>query len=393
MDSLLAVIWMNLRSIPSRVGSSMVIVVGVAGVVGVLTALLALAVGFSETMRGAGSDDRVLVLQNSSTTELTSGLSQGELDVISSAPGIARDGNGRPLISAEVLVVADVPKVATDSNANLSVRGVSDSGPLLREGFEIVEGRMFSSGRAEMIAGRSVSGEFKNLAVGDVLKARNSNWEVVGIFSTGGDAFESEVWVDAPVAQSAFRRGNSYQSVRVQLEDAAAFDGYKQALDDDDRVRVDVFRESTYYQEQSETSTRLFTIFGVVVGLIMAFGAIFGALNTMYTAVSARTVEIATLRALGFGAGSVVMSVMVEALALALVGGLIGSAVAYVLFDGFTVSTLNNATFSQVAFAFAVTPQLLVIGLVLALGLGFVGGFLPAMRAASLPVTDALRQR
>ncbi|MEO0423166.1 MAG: FtsX-like permease family protein [Pseudomonadota bacterium] len=393
MDSLLAVVWMNLRSIPSRLGSSLVIVVGVAGVVGVLTALLSLAVGFSATMKGAGSDDRVLVLQNSSTTELTSGLSQEELDVISSAPGVARDSDGRPLVSAEVLVVADVPKQASDSTANLSVRGVGESGPILRDSFEIVEGRMFASGRAEMIAGRSVSGQFQNLAVGDVLKARNSDWEVVGIFSTGGDAFESEVWVDAPVAQSAFRRGNSYQSVRVQLEDAAAFDGYKQALDDDDRLRVDVFRESTYYQEQSSANTGLFTAFGVVVGAIMAFGAIFGALNTMYTAVSTRTVEIATLRALGFGSGAVIMSVMVEALVLALLGGVIGAAIAYVLFDGFTVSTLNNSTFSQVAFAFAVTPKLLAIGLILALGLGFIGGFLPALRAASLPVTDALRER
>ncbi|MEM9387798.1 MAG: ABC transporter permease [Pseudomonadota bacterium] len=393
MSSLLAVVWMNLRSIPSRFGSSMVIVVGVAGVVGVLTALLSLAVGFRATMQGAGSDDRVLVLQNSSTTELTSGLSREELDVISSAPGVARDSDGRPLVSAEVLVVADVPKRASDSTANLSVRGVGESGPLLRDSFEIVEGRMFNSGRAEMIAGRSVAGQFQSLAVGDVLKARNSNWEVVGIFTTGGDAFESEVWVDAPVAQSAFRRGNSYQSVRVQLEDAAAFDGYKQALDDDDRLRVDVFRESAYYREQSEANTGLFMVFGVVVGAIMAFGAIFGALNTMYTAVSTRTVEIATLRALGFGSGAVIMSVMVEALVLALLGGLLGAAIAYVLFDGFTVSTLNNTTFSQVAFAFAVTPQLLVTGLVLALGLGFIGGFLPALRAASLPVTDALRER
>lgn len=391
LGRIVAVCLMNLRSLPSRLGSSLVIVVGVAGVVGVLTALLALAEGLRSTLESAGRDDRALVMRESATTELTSGLGQEDLDVILNAPGVARDADGRPLASAEVVVVADAPKRASGSNANLSVRGVSPNAPRLRDGFEILEGRMFTPGRAEMIVGRGAASQFADLEVGKVLEARNSSWEIVGIFASGGDAFESEVWVDAPVAQAAFRRGNSFQSVRVALEDALAFDGYRQALLDDRRTKVDVYRESEYYARQSGRTVSVLRGFGLGVGIIMAVGAVFGALNTMYTAVSARTVEIGTLRALGFGAVPVIASVMVEALTLAAVGGVLGGAIAWLAFDGYTVSTLNNATFSQVAFAFAVTPQLLGAGLTLALLLGFIGGLLPALRAATLPITDALR--
>jgi putative ABC transport system permease protein len=393
VTQLLTICWMNLQNLGSRLGSSLVVVVGVAGVVGVLTALLAMANGFQSTLVSAGRDDRAIIMREGATSELTSGLSQENVDVISNAPGVKRDARGRPLATAEVVVVADVPKRATNSTANLSVRGVGPNSPVLREEFAIVEGRMFEPGRAEMVAGRGASGQFQNLTVGDTLQARNSEWQVVGVFTTGGDAFESEVWVDVPVAQAAFRRGNSYQSVRVQLEDAAAFEGFSQALADDARVNVQVERESTYYATQSALTATIIRGFGVVVGLLMAAGAVFGALNTMYTAVSARTVEIGTLRALGFGGFVVVASVMVEALLLAALGGVIGGGIAYVLFDGFTVSTLNNSSFSQVAFAFAVTPPLLATGIVLALMLGFVGGLLPALRAANLPITEALRQR
>ncbi len=389
----LAVCWMNLMSLPTRLGSSLVIVIGVAGVVGVLTALLAMADGFQSTLTSAGRDDRAIVMRKGATTELTSGLGQDEVNLIANAPGVARDAEGRPITSAEVLVVFDLPKRATQSTANLSVRGVGGNAPALRDEFTLVEGRMFETGRTEMIAGVAASAQFSNLEVGDRLAARNSEWTVVGLFSTGGDAFESEAWVDAPVAQSAFRRGNSYQSVRVQLEDALAFDGFAAALADDQRLRVQVERESEYYAAQSAGTARLIRGFGIGVGVIMAIGAIFGALNTMYTAVSARTVEIATLRALGFGGITVVSSVMAEALVLAAAGGVLGGLVVYFLFDGFTVSTLNNSSFSQVAFAFAVTPQLLTGGIVLALLLGFVGGLFPAVRAATMPVTAALRER
>jgi putative ABC transport system permease protein len=384
---------MNLLSLGSRIGSSLVIVIGVAGVVGVITALLAMAQGFQSTLVSAGRADRAIVMRDGATTELTSGLSREAVDVIANAPGVRRDDRGLPLASAEVLVVADVPKRATDASANLSVRGVGDNAWRIREDFAIVEGRAFEPGRAEMLAGRGAVGQFRDLAVGDTLQARNSEWRVVGVFTTGGSAFESEVWVDAPVAQAAFRRGNSYQSVRVQLEDALAFDGFVQALADDPRVNVQVQRESEYYAAQSATTANLIRFFGVAVGVIMALGAVFGALNTMYSAVSARTVEIGTLRALGFGGPEVVASVMVEALLLAAAGGVLGGVLVYLLFDGFTVSTLNNDTFSQVAFAFSVTPSLLASGIVMALVLGFVGGLLPAVRAARIPITEALRER
>jgi putative ABC transport system permease protein len=393
VERLIAICWMNLVNIRSRLGSSLVIVIGVAGVVGVLTALLALAQGFQSALVTAGADDRAMIMRESATTELTSGLSQEAVDIVADAPGVARNAEGNPVTSAELLLVVDLPKLASDSTANLSVRGVGPNAPALRDSFAITEGRMFEPGRAELIVGRGAASQFAGLAVGSTLSTKGTEWRVVGIFTTGGDVFESEVWGDAPLVQGAFRRGNSYQSVRVQLEDAVAFDGFKQALADDPRVNLEVVRESAYYADQSSVTTNLIRSFGIAVGLIMAFGAIFGALNTMFTAVSTRTVEIATLRALGFGSLEVVASVMVESWLLAALGGVLGGVIVFLVLDGFTVSTLNNSTFSQVAFAFTVTPALLTVGIVLALVLGFIGGLAPALRAATLPVTDALRER
>lgn len=251
---------------------------------------------------------------------------------------------------------------------------------------------MLEPGRAEMITGRNAASQFQNMQVGETLKVRDSEWRVVGMFTTGGDANESEAWVDAPVAQAAFRRGNSYQSVRVVLQDAPALDGFAAALEDDPRLSVTVERESEYYAKQSTATATVIRAFGIAVGVVMAIGAIFAALNTMYSAVSSRTQEIATLRSLGFGGGSVVVSVLAESLMLAMLGGILGGILVYLIFDGYTVSTLNNASFSQLAFAFAVTPQLLVTGVILALLLGFIGGLLPAVRAARLPITAALRE-
>lgn len=388
-----AICLLNLRSLPSRLGSSTVIVVGVAGVVAVLTALFAMAEGLERTLTSAGAPDRALVLREGAQSELSSSLSQAEVDLIASAPGVARDDAGRPIVSAEVLVVSDVPKRSTGEDANLSVRGVSPMAPALRNGFEIVEGRMLEPGRAELVAGRGASLEFAGLDVGEQLRARGSNWRVVGVFATRGDAAESEVWVDAPVAQAAFRRGNRFQSVRVQLDDVLSFDAFAASLAAEQRLNVRVERESDYYASLTGDTTRNIRIFGTVVAVIMAAGAIFGALNAMYTAVATRTAEIATLRAIGFGGLPVLASVMVEALALATLGGVLGASLAWVLFDGFTVSTLSNASFSQVAFAFTVTPRLLLLGLGVALALGLVGGLLPSLRAATMPVTEALRDR
>ncbi len=392
MTQILAITWMNLRAIPSRLGSSIVIIVGVAGVVAVLTTLLALAEGFDKTLTSSGRDDRAIVLREGATAELSSGLSQEAVNIIADAPGVTRDDNGRPLVSAEVVVVSDVPKRATDTLANLQVRGVSQMAAVIRDDFRIVEGRMLETGKAEMVVGRSASNQFKNLKVGDTLAARGSEWSVVGVFATKGDMYESEAWVDAPVAQAAFRRGNSYQSVRVQLQDALALDGFAASLADDPRVTVLVERESEFFAKQTGATTRIIRRFGFAVAVVMAIGAVFGALNSMYSAVSTRGQEIATLRALGFGGFPVVVSVLVESLILALLGGLLGGFIAWAFFDGYTVSTLNNASFSQMAFDFAVTPALLVRGLVLALMLGTIGGLMPALRAARLPITTALRE-
>jgi len=388
----IAVTWMNLRNIPSRLGPSSVIVIGIAGVVAVLTALLAMAEGFQRTLEGAGQADHAIVLRDGANDELSSGIGGDQPGLIATLPGIARDVEGNPVISPEVYVVSDVPKRNTGLSANLTVRGVTEMAPLLRENFALLEGRMIQPGRAEMIAGRGAASQFADLDIGSVLQARGSEWSVVGIFSTGGDVYESEVWVDAPVAQSAFRRGNSYQSVRVKLEDEGSFALFADALDADQRLQLKPRRESEHFAAQSAGTTNGIRMFGYAVCAIMAIGAIFGALNSMYSAVSTRNVEIATLRALGFRGSSVVVSVLVESLALAFAGGAIGAAIAYLLFNGYTVSTLNNASFSQVAFDFAVTPRLMIAGVVLALLLGFFGGLLPSLRAARIPITDALRE-
>ena len=387
-----AVTWMSLSSLGSRLGASLVIIIGIGGVVAVLTAMLAMAEGFQKTLQSAGRDDHAIVLRAGANEELSSGLSREQTDLIANLPGIARDDNGQPVVSPEVFVVSDVPKRATGTDANLPVRGVTAMAPALREDFEIIEGRMLQPGRAEMIAGRAAANQFQGLDVGSTLSARGSEWTVVGIFATGGDVYESETWVDAPVAQAAFRRGNSFQSVRVRLEDATAFDQFATAAEDDRRLEVNVQRESDYFAAQSQGLSTTIRSFGFIVALIMAVGAIFGALNTMYSAVSSRNVEIATLRALGFGGGSVVVSVLVEAMLLAFIGGLIGAVLIYLVLNGYTVSTLNNATFSQVAFDFAVTPRLMTNGLIFALFLGLFGGLLPALRAARLPITVALRR-
>lgn len=387
-----AVTVMSLASLGSRLGSSLVIVIGIGGVVAVLTAMLAMAEGFQKTVQSAGRADHALVLRDGSNEELSSGLSGEQTDLIRTAPGIARHSDGTVLVSPEVFVVSDVPKRSTGTNANLPVRGVTKTAPLLRQEFNIIEGRMFEPGRAEMIAGRSAADQFQGLEIGSTLSVRGSDWEVVGIFATGGDVYESETWVDAPVAQAAFRRGNSFQSVRVALDSVEAFDQFATAMEADRRLEVDVIREDEYFAKQSQALSATIRGFGLIVAIIMAVGAIFGALNTMYSAVSTRNVEIATLRALGFGGSSVVVSVLIESMMLAVLGGVLGAVLIFIVLNGYTVSTLNNSTFSQVAFDFAVTPALMLNGLIVALILGLVGGLLPAIRSARVPITEALRQ-
>jgi putative ABC transport system permease protein len=382
----------NVRSIPRRVGSSLVVVIGIAGVVGVLVSVLAMAEGFRYTLSSTGRPDRVIMLRAGSDAELSSGVSRDQAVLLATLPAIRRDDGGRPLASAELVVMVDLPRKGETHPNNVPFRGVQPAAFAIREELRIVEGRAFARGVREVIVGRQAARQFEGLAVGQRIAFRDSDWTVVGIFESGGDVHESEIWSDAEVAMSAFRR-TGFQSVTAALADgsAAGLAELTGAIKRDPRLSIGTLREPEYYAKQASVLANLISVLGYTVAAFMAVGAVFGALNCMYQAIASRQVEIATLRAIGFGGGPVVISVMVEALLLALVGGAVGGALAYVYCDGATLSTLNFNTFSQVAFAFRVTPQLLVRGLVWALAIGAVGGLLPAVRAARLPVTTALR--
>ena len=391
LTQIVAVTWLNLRTIPQRVGSSAVAVIGIAGVVIVFVAVLSMAEGFYAAMRGAGSSDRALVMRSGASDEMTSGLGGPEADIIKQAPGILRDDQ-RTLASAELFVIIDVPKRSTLTPANVPMRGIEPATFQVRKEARIIEGRMLQFGTNEIVVGRAAERQFTGLSVGSQVKSGQTTWTVVGVFETGGSVSETELWCDARVLQGAYRRGNSYQSVLARLESPDSYNAFKDWLTSNPQVNVSVRPEVEYYTAQSITLTNLIRTVGFGIATLMGIGAVFGAVLTMYTAVATRTREIATLRALGFNTFSVVISVLAEALGLAAIGGVIGGLVAYVAFNGYQTSTMNWQTFSQVAFAFAVTPTLLVQGLVYALVMGLIGGLLPAIRAARLPISSALRE-
>lgn len=388
IEQIIEITWMSLATIPQRLGSALVIVGGIAGVVGVLIALLAIGEGFQSVLAKAGRLDDAIVLRKGASAELNSGLSRENVVLIAQAPGILRDSTGNPIASAEVVVVANLPKRSSGTDANVEIRGVGPRVWDLRSAARITEGRRFQHGKRELVVGKGAQTEFAGLEVGRTVRLGLQDWTVVGVFASG-DAHESELWSDPEVLQGAYNR-ESFQSVTVKLTDADAFDRLKAALSSDPRLTVDVQRTRDYYATQSEDLTRLIRILGVAIAAIMGVGAVFGALNTMYAAVSTRSREIATLRALGFSATPVVISVMLEAALLALVGGVIGACIAWFLFDNYTASTLG-ANFSQVVFAFKVSPRLILNGLLWALGIGLLGGLFPAVHAARQPVTSALR--
>jgi putative ABC transport system permease protein len=381
----------GLLSIPQRRGSVAAAVFGIAGVVTVLVGVLSIAAGFQRVMRASGMPDAAIVLRSGADSEMVSGLGRPETRIIADAAGVARTAAG-PLASAELFVIINLPKKSTGTDVNVPLRGVEHAAFQVRDHLQIGEGRAFDWGKNEVIAGVGAAREFAGLQVGDKLKVGRYEWPVVGIFSAGGTAAESEIWTDATVLQAAYKRGDSFQSVSARLASPAAFQQFKDALTTDPRLSVQVLRQADYYAEQSTMVTKLVTTLGFLVAFLMAVGAVFGALNTMYSSVSARTREIATLRALGFGGGAVVVSVMLESIALALVGGGGGAVLAYLVFNGFRAATMNWQSFSQVTFAFAVTPQLLVQGIVWATLIGLLGGLLPAIRAARQPVAAALRE-
>ena len=391
LSQIAAVTKFGLLSIPQRRGSVAAAVFGIAGVVTVLVGVLSIAAGFQRVMRASGMPDAAIVLRSGADSEMVSGLGRSETRIIADAAGVARTAAG-PLASAELFVIINLPKKSTGTDVNVPLRGVEHAAFQVRDHLQIAEGRAFDWGKNEVIAGVGAAREFAGLQVGDKLKVGSYEWPVVGIFSAGGTAAESEVWTDATVLQAAYHRGDSFQSVYARLASPAAFPQFKDALTTDPRLSVQVLRQADYYAEQSTMVTRLVTTLGFLVAFLMAVGAVFGALNTMYSSVSARTREIATLRALGFGSGAVVVSVMLESIALALVGGGGGAVLAYLVFNGFRAATMNWQSFSQVTFAFAVTPQLLVQGIVWATLIGLLGGLLPAIRAARQPVAAALRE-
>ena len=388
----LAVMVLNVRTIPSRLNSSLVAIVGIAGVVVVFVSVLSIASGFSAAMQGSGSRDRALVMRSGADSEMTSGLSGDEVDIVNQAPGVARNGQSA-LTSAELYVIIDLAKKsAPGSSANVPMRGIEPLGMTLRPEVSILDGRMFRFGTNEVIAGRGAHGQFVNLNVGDTIVSGQNGWDVVGVFAANGSVAETEVWCDVRTLQGVYRRGNTYQSLLAQLESVDSYDTFRDWLTSNPQLNVSIRREKDYYANQSQTLTRLIQTIGFAIAGLMGIGAIFGAILTMYTAVATRAREIATLRALGFDTSSVVVSVLTESMILGAIGGTVGGAAAYFGFNGYQTSTINFQTFSQVAFAFRVTPELLWLGLFYALAMGLVGGLLPALRAARLPIPSALRE-
>ncbi len=390
LNQIVAVTAMNIRNIPSRLGTSLVILIGIAGVVGVMVALLSMARGFEATLSGTGRPDRVIVLRGGANDELSSVIIRDQVEVIKQAPGIRKGSDGQPLAIAEKYILTGVPIIGSVEPANVVVRGTTDKVLELRPETKLLEGRMFQPGVFEVIVGRGAQGQFANLRLGEKGAIRSGDWTVVGIFESGGDVHESEIWTDVETLMAAANSPVA-ASITAQLESEDMVAAFKDALTTDPRLTVKVQKEPEYYASRSEALQNMINVLGYAVGIIMGIGAVFGALNTMYAAVSTRTVELATLRALGFGGLPVVVSVMIEALLLALAGGVLGAGIAYMVFNGYSVSTLNFQTFSQVAFDFRVTQDLLVQGVIWALSIGFIGGLFPAVRAARLPIVDALR--
>jgi len=381
----------NIRSVRARWTSTVVAILGVAGTVGVFIAMLALAKGFKTTLVSSGAPDNAIVSRAGSSSEMNSAVMLPQERVIEDTVGVARGQNG-PLVSPEVVVVVGIPMRSTGTDANVQVRGVSPKVLEVRKNIKMIAGRFFQPGLNELVVGRNVSHTYLGLDLGDTLRLGGANWSVVGVFDAGGSAFDSEVWCDSRVLNQTFKRPEDvFQSVTVHLTSPGALASFKDALTSDPRMSVQVEREVDYYDKQSRALTTLITFLGGVVALVMGVGAVFGALNTMYSAVSERSREIATMRALGFGAGSVIMSFIFEALFIAFIGGAIGC-LAVLPLNGFTTGAMNFQTFSHVAFAFLVTPMLLGVGIAFALLMGFVGGVPPAIRAALRPIAAQLRE-
>lgn len=381
----------NFRSVRARWESAIVAVLGIAGTVGVFIAMLSLARGFQATLVASGSPDNALITRAGATSEMTGGVTLDTAKIVQDAPGIARGADG-PLITPEIVLVAPIPLISTGTDANVQVRGVSKNVLEIRNKVKIIEGRMFHPGLPELVVGKNARTTYAGLTMGNTISLGNLRWTIVGILDAGSSAFDSEIWCDSHLLGPAYKRGDTFfQSITAHLASPDNFQQFKDAITSDPRLNVDVTREIDYYAKQSTRLTQMITILGGFVAAVMAIGAIFGALNTMYSAVAERGREIATMRALGFGGAAVVFSFLVEALLIAFVGGAIG-AICVLPLNGLTTGTMNWQTFSHLAFAFRITPGLLVAGIIFALLMGILGGLPPAMRAAWRPVAIALRE-
>jgi putative ABC transport system permease protein len=381
----------NLRSVKARWTSAIVAVLGIAGTVGVFVAMLSLARGFKATLVSSGSADNAMIMRAGATSEMTGGVPIDTVKIVQDAPGVARSADG-PLVTPEVVLVAPIPLISTGTDANVQIRGVSPNVLTIRNKLKMAEGRMFQPGLAELVVGKNANTSYSGLTLGNTINLGNRSWKVVGIFDAGGSAFDSEVWGDVHLISAAYKRPDTFfQSITVHLTSPDALQQFKDAVTSDPRLNVDVTREIDYYSKQSTRMTSLITILGGMVAAVMAIGAVFGALNTMYSAVAERGREIATMRALGFGAVAVVVSFLIEALFISFIGGAIGC-LAVLPVNGLTTGAMNWQTFSHLAFAFRITPGLLVAGVIFALLMGLLGGLPPAVRAAARPVAVALRE-
>jgi putative ABC transport system permease protein len=384
----LAATRIGIASLPQRWGASSVIVVGIAGVVGVLVAMLAMGEGFQATLNSTGDDSSAIVLRGGSQAETNSVITRDQVPLLSTLPGVAKDAQGRALISPELSQVVNVASRADGTDVNAQFRGVGEMAWAVHDKMKIIEGRRFNTGLREIVVGKGAQAQFQGLEIGRTLTLGNQAWTVVGVFASG-DAHESELWTDAETLAATYQR-SAWQSISVRTEGKAGFEQFKAAVAGDPRLKLDVETTRAYYAKQGGGLSTLISVLGTVIGAIMAIGAVFGALNTMYAAVATRAREIATMRAIGFRGLPVVTAVMLETMLLALLGGLLGGAVAWAIFNGYSVSTIGS-NFSQVVFQFKVSPELLWSGLKWALGIGLVGGLFPALRAARLPITTALR--
>lgn len=391
LSQIVSVSLFSLRTIPARKGAAFTTAVGIAGVVAVFVGVLSIAEGFRAAMTVSGSQDVAIVLRAGADSEMTSGLSREETRLIADAPGIARN-EGAPFTSAELFVMVNLPKRSTGTDANVPMRGVGKEAMAVRSDFKILEGRNIELGKNEVIAGVGAARSFAGLDVGKKVRIGMIEWDVVGIFSGGGGSAESEIWTDSAVLQPAYNRQDGFQSVYAKLLSPQDIDQFKSALESNPQLTVKAMLQSEWLSEQSTMLTNFIQSIGYFITGLMALGALFGALNTMYSAVAARTREIATLRALGFGASPIVLSVMFESLVLSLAGGIAGAAAAYFALDGFQATTMNWQSFSQIAFAFTVTPKLLATAILWAAAIGVLGGLFPALRAARLPIATALRE-